>query len=156
MPFWCCRTEVNREHIAERFLRMAGYEVYYPRIRERGRARPLFPAYCFITAALQWYRARWSIGVVALLAGASGEPAIVADAIIMDLRNHEDKDGLLRLPQPPGLQRGDRVLIKCGPFVDRLALYDGQAPHERVAVLLTWLGSRRRIEMPKGHIAVSS
>ena len=98
MPFWCCRTDVNREHIAERFLRMAGYEVYCPRIRERGRAWPLFPAYCFITAALQWYRARWSIGVVALLAGASGEPAIVTDAIVMDLRNREGKDGLIRLP----------------------------------------------------------
>src|SRR5215472_15891660 len=114
MPNWCCRTEVNREHVAEQFLRLAGYQTYCPRIRERGRARPLFPSYTFITAALQWYRARWSVGVVALLAGSNGEPAIVTDAIVMDLRNREGADGLIRLPQPPQLKPGDEVRITKG------------------------------------------
>jgi hypothetical protein len=36
---------IAKAHIAEQFLRLAGYEVYCPRIRERGRARPLFPSY---------------------------------------------------------------------------------------------------------------
>ena len=111
MPYWCARTEVNREHVAEQFLRLAGYEVYCPRLRERSRARPLFPGYCFITAALQWYRARWTTGVVALLAGSNGEPASVADAIVMDLRNREGADGLIRLPQPPQLSRAIRCAL---------------------------------------------
>src|SRR5262249_36959057 len=45
-----------------------------------------------------------------------------------------ERNGFVELPAPPpGPQHGDGVLIKRGPFADRLALYDGQAPHERVA-----------------------
>jgi hypothetical protein len=36
MPYWCAQTEGNREHVAERILQMAGYEVCFPRILERG------------------------------------------------------------------------------------------------------------------------
>jgi transcription antitermination factor NusG len=153
MPYWCARTEANREHIAEQFLRLAGYEVYCPRIRERGRARPLFPAYCFITAALQWYRARWSVGVVALLAGSNGEPASVADAIVMELRNREGKDGLIRLPQPPQLKPSDPVRITGGVLCGLSGLYAGMRGPERVAVLLSALG---KVELPKGDIEAIS
>jgi transcriptional antiterminator RfaH len=149
MPYWCARTEVNREHIAEQFPRLAGYEVYCPRIRERGRARPLFPSYTFITAALQWYRARWSVGVVALLAGSNGEPASVADAIVMELRNREGKDGLIHLPQPPQLRPGDPVRITKGLLCGLSGLYAGMRGHERVAVLLSALG---KVELPKGNV----
>jgi transcriptional antiterminator RfaH len=147
MPYWCARTEINREHVAEQFLRLAGYEVYCPRLRER--ARPLFPAYCFITAALQWYRARWSVGVVALLAGSNGAPASVADAIVMDLRNREGADGLIRLPQPPQLKPGDPVRITKGLLCGLSGLYAGMRGQERVAVLLSALG---KVELVKGDI----
>jgi transcription antitermination factor NusG len=153
MPFWCARTEANREHVAERFLRMAGYEVYCPRIRERGRARPLFPAYCFITAVVQWYRARWSVGVIALLAGSNGEPAIVTDAIVMDLRSREGADGLIRLPQPPQLKPGDQVRITKGLLCGLAGLYAGMRGHDRVAVLLSALG---KVELPKGDVEAIS
>jgi transcriptional antiterminator RfaH len=146
MPYWCARTEANREHVAEQFLRLAGYQTYCPRIRERGRARPLFPAYCFITAAVQWYRARWSVGVIALLTGAGGEPAIVADAIVMELRNREGKDGLIRLPQ---LKPGDPVRIRKGLLRGLSGLYAGMRGQERVAVLLSALG---KVELAKGDI----
>ena len=149
MPYWCARTEVNREHVAERFLRLAGYEVYCPRIRERGRARPLFPSYTFIAAALQWYRARWSVGVIALLAGSNGEPASVADAIVMDLRSRERADGLIYLPQPPQLKPGDPVRITRGLLCGLSGLYAGMRGHERVAVLLSALG---KVELPKGDV----
>ena len=149
MPYWCARTEVNREHVAERFLRLAGYEVYCPRIRERGRARPLFPSYTFITAALQWYRARWSVGVIALLAASNCEPASVADAIVMDLRRREGTDGLIRLPQLPQLKPGDPVRITRGLLCGLSGLYAGMRGHERVAVLLSALG---KVELPKADV----
>jgi transcriptional antiterminator RfaH len=83
-------------------------------------------------------------------------PAKVPDKVIADLKGRE-RNGLVELPAPPaGLQRGDRVLVKRGPFADRLGLYAGQAPHERVAVLLTWLGSQRRIELPARDIVAIS
>jgi transcription antitermination factor NusG len=149
MPFWCARTEVNREHVAEQFLRLAGYQTYCPRIRERGRARPLFPSYTFITAALQWYRVRWSVGVVALLAGSNGEPASVADAIVMELRNREGKDGLIQLPQSPQLKPGDPVRITKGLLCGLCGLYAGMRGHQRVAVLLSALG---KVELPQRDV----
>jgi transcriptional antiterminator RfaH len=151
MPYWCARTEVSRERVAERFLAMAGYEVYCPRIRERGAVRVLFPSYLFIAAAAGWYTARWTVGVVGLIGLEGYEPTRIPDSEIDVIRGRE-KGGLVVLPRPPGLQRGDRVLVKRGPFADHLALYEGQMPHERVAVLLTLLGSQRRIELPKGDI----
>ena len=117
------------------------------------RARPLFPAYCFITAALQWYRARWSIGVVALLAGSNGEPASVADAIVMELRNREGEDGLIHLPQPPQLRPGDPVRITRGVLCGLSGLYAGMRGQERVAVLLSALG---KVELAKGDIEAIS
>jgi hypothetical protein len=35
-----------------------------------------------------------------------------------------------------------------GPFREHLALYAGQAAHERVAVLLQLLGGQQRAELP--------
>jgi hypothetical protein len=75
MPYWCAQIEGNREAVAERFLQMAGYSVYYPRIFERKRVRPLFPSYIFVGAALQWHKARWTVGVVRIVAGNCSDPA---------------------------------------------------------------------------------
>ena len=64
-----------REQLALRCLGLAGYETYFPRLREHrishGRRieirPPLFPGYCFLTVEAQWYAARWSIGVIGLI-----------------------------------------------------------------------------------------
>ena len=73
--YWCCaRLESNRENVARHFLQLAGYETYFPRIREQRVRRhrrvevikPLFPSYAFIAVELQWRAARWSIGVADL------------------------------------------------------------------------------------------
>ena len=53
-------------------------------------------------------------------------PARVPDRIITEIRGRE-RDGLIELPKPPGLRRGDKVQIISGPFEDHLALYDGMA-----------------------------
>ena len=63
-----------------------------------------------------------------------------------------ERDGLIELPKPPGLRRGDRVRITSGPFADHLALYQGQASHDRVAVLLQLLGGRQRTELPASAV----
>ena len=60
-----------------------------------------------------------------------------------ELRGRE-RDGLIELPKAPGLKPGDHVRIIAGPFSERLALYEGQTSHERVAVLLQFLGGRHR------------
>jgi transcription antitermination factor NusG len=109
----------------------------------------LFPGYIFVAVELQWRSARWAPGVRALIM--DGErPAVVGDHIINEIRQRE-VDGLIELPKRP-LRRGDPVRVTRGIFRDQLALYQGQAPHERIAILLTLLGSPRRIELPRDAI----
>jgi transcription antitermination factor NusG len=140
MPYWCAQTEGNREHIAERFLQMNGYQPYFPRISERGRIRPLFPSYIFVAQALQWHRARWTVGVMRIVAGSGGEPAVIGDHIIDELKGRE-KDGLVVLPEPPRLRPGDPVRVTTGLLAGALGIYAGMRGTERVAVLLGFLGS---------------
>jgi transcription antitermination factor NusG len=151
MPFWCAQTEGNREAVAERFLRMNGYEVYYPRILERCRVRPLFPSYIFIVQALQWHKARWTVGVVRIVAGTGGEPAVIGDHAINAIKKSE-KDGLVILPEPPRLRPGDPIRVTRGLLTGVLGLYAGQRGHERVAVLLAALG---RVTLPAGDVELA-
>jgi transcription antitermination factor NusG len=150
MPYWVAQCEVAREHVAERFLQLAGYSTYCPRLRERGAARPLFPSYVFIVQALQWYRARWSIGVLRLIAqGSGGEPAAVPDAVVDAIRKREH-NGLVVLPSPREIRHGDRVRIVHGPLTGLEGLVEGLRPQRRVEILLAVLG---RVELAKGDIA---
>jgi hypothetical protein len=75
-PYWCCaRLEPRREAVAQHFLKLAGYQIYVPQIREQRIRRrrqieviaPLFPCYAFIVIEGQWRSARWSVGVAALI-----------------------------------------------------------------------------------------
>ena len=75
----------------------------------------------------------------------------INDAIIEDLRGRE-RDGLIVLPPPPRLRPGDRVRITAGPLLGRLAIFAGMKPHQRVAVLLTFLGSERRVALGRHDI----
>ena|SRR5262245_2375953 len=97
MAYWACaRLQVNREALALHCLGLAGYETYFPRLRDRrirhGRkieVRPaLFPGYCFIAVELQWHAARWTAGVINLIMDGVG-PARVPDAVIAEIRSRE-------------------------------------------------------------------
>jgi hypothetical protein len=93
--------------------------------------------------------ARWSVGVVRLVAHRSGgEPTCVGDDVVDALRQRE-RDGLVVLAPAPGLRRGDPVRITRGIFTGELALYDGMRPHDRVGLLLRVLG---RVELPAGDV----
>ena len=74
-------------------------------------------------------------------------PARVPDTGCLPIR---ECDSLVELPPPPSFQRGDPVRIVRGVFTGQLALFEGQRPHERVAVLLQLLG---RVELAKRNIA---
>jgi len=144
MSYWAvARLEPRREQLALRCLGLAGYETYFPRLREHrishGRRievrPPLFPGYCFLTVEAQWYAARWSIGVIGLIMDGV-RPARVADQIIDDLRKRE-RNGLIELPKRPGPKPGDQVRILQGPFAGQLGLYAGMRAHEMLACDLT-------------------
>jgi transcriptional antiterminator RfaH len=158
--YWCyARLESNREGVAQYFLKLAGFETYFPRIREervRRRRRievtvPLFPGYCFVVIEQQWRAARWSIGVAALLM--DGErPARVPDVVLDEIRKRE-RNGAVELPKPAELKPGDPVRILSGAFEGHLALYAGMKPHERIEVLLSFLGSQQRVTLRRDAVA---
>jgi transcriptional antiterminator RfaH len=162
MSYWAvARLEPHREQLALRCLGLAGYETYFPRLREHrishGRRieirPPLFPGYCFLTVEAQWYAARWSIGVIGLIMDGI-RPARVADQIIDDLRKRE-RNGLIELPKRPALQPDDQVRILQGPFAGHLGLYAGQRAHERVLVLLALLGGQQRVELARDAVELA-
>jgi transcription antitermination factor NusG len=149
MSWWVAQTECRREDVAARFLRLAGYETYLPKVREGRAVKALFPSYLFIARAPQWYRARWSVGIVRLVAhGGGAEPTCIGGNVIDALRQRE-RGGLVVLAPAPKLKRGDPVRITRGIFTGELALYDGMRPHERVGVLLRVLG---RVQLPAGDV----
>jgi transcriptional antiterminator RfaH len=160
MAFWAAARVVPRqERLALHCLGLAGFEIYLPRLRElrivRGRRvehqPPLFPGYLFIWVELQWSRARWSPGISTLIMNGTA-PARVPDAVITELRSREGSDGLIVLPKPRGLRRGDQVRIMAGVFAGQSGLYAGMRPRDRVAVLLSLLGSARKVELPRAAI----
>jgi transcriptional antiterminator RfaH len=158
MAYWACaRLECRRETVAQHFLKLAGYQVYIPQVREQRLRRsrrveviaPLFPAYGFIVVEQQWHSARWSIGVTAIIMDGEA-PARVSDQVIDEIRRREVR-GAVELPQPL-MKVGARVRVTRGPFEGQLGLYAGMKPHERVEVLLTLLGGQTRVALPRASI----
>jgi transcription antitermination factor NusG len=156
MAFWgCVQLQPQRERYALHHLtEILGFEIYCPRIAPPRAARQkdprlLFPGYCFLLVVLQWHSAKWAPGVVRLVLD-GGTPAKVPDSIITDLKNRE-RGGLVRLPERK-LKRGDKVRVITGAMAGLEGLYHGQAPRERVEILLQILGSAQRVNLPAAGI----
>lgn len=127
MPHWtAARLQPHREALALNFLKLRGFETYFPRIRERRVVRgrrvlvtpPLFPGYAFVAIELQWHAARWSPGVLSLVMDGD-RPAKVPDTDIADLRACE-RNGFVVLPeqlrQSSSFRLGDRLRVRGGPL----------------------------------------
>ena len=157
MAYWCAaRLQPHREALALHCLGLAGYETYYPRLRDRrirfGRTvenRPaLFLGYAFVLIQLQWHTARWAPGTLGLIMVG---PAKVPDGVIDEIRRRE-VGGLIELAPPPALRRGARVRILHGPFTGHLAIFADMRPRQRVEILLQLLGGEQRVDLPKADI----
>jgi transcriptional antiterminator RfaH len=160
MGFWAAaRIEPRREQLALHCLGLSGFEMYYPRLRDRvvrfgrriERRSALFPGYVFVLIELQWHAARWAPGVLGLIMDGV-TPARVPDRAITEIRRRE-VDGLIDLPWD-GLRRGDRVRILRGPFTGHLAIFADTKPRERVAVLLHVLGGQQRVTLAERNVEV--
>jgi transcriptional antiterminator RfaH len=148
MSFWSV-ARIQREALAIHCLSLAGYQTYLPRLRTHRMVHgrrvelrpPLFPGYCFVWVEAQWYSARWSPGVAALIMDGTS-PARVPPGVIDEIRRRE-VGGLIELARQ-GIRRGDRVRILRGPFKAHLAIFHDSKPRDRVEVLMKLLGSVQR------------
>jgi transcriptional antiterminator RfaH len=112
----------------------------------------LFPGYLFVLIELQWRAAHYCPGVLRLVMDGL-QPARVPATAIAEIKSRE-RNGLIALPDR--FKRGDQVRILRGPFRERLAIYAGMAPHERVAVLLQLLGGVQRVTLAADAIEPAS
>lgn len=159
MPWIVGVTKPSQEAIAAVNLERQGYQYYYPRIKQAKAGKdpviePLFRRYLFIFIVDQWYSLRSTRGMSHVLLGEDG-PRTVAAAIIASLRAREGKDGLFQLTAPPKYQAGDKIRIEDGPFAGRLALYEGQAAHERHRVLMDMLGGQVSVTLDECLLAAA-
>jgi transcription antitermination factor NusG len=141
--YWAvAQTESQREHVAAKFLAQENYETYLPRIAVKGareRVVPLFPAYLFVRIVDRWWSIRWTVGILRVLMS-DEQPAAISDKTIAAIQKREGENGLVKLPKPPGLKRGQSVRVVSGSFADRVGIYDGTTSGDRVRILLELLG----------------
>jgi transcription antitermination factor NusG len=132
----------GREHVAE---------VYLPRVKVKKRIVPLFPGYVFLRLKDRWYPIVNSPGVARLLMSGD-KPAKLDDSIIIELRRRE-RNGVVKLAQPPRLRPGQRVKVVRGSFDGQVGLYEGMRGADRERVLLELLGRQVRIELASADVA---
>jgi transcriptional antiterminator RfaH len=148
MPYWSvAQCETHREPVAANFLMAAGFETYLPKIKAQSRITPLFPGYLFVKIVDRWWSVNNTIAVIQLLRSGD-QPAQLRDEIVSSIKNKE-RNGLVKLPQPPGLKIGDKVRIVRGSFQDRLGIFDGMSGRDRSHILLELLGRQVRVEIRK-------
>jgi transcriptional antiterminator RfaH len=145
------RSKPRKEDILWRQLRAREIEVFYPRMKVQPvnprarKVRPYFPGYMFIQADLDEAGVstfKWmphSIGLVTF----GGEPAHVPDNLIYAIRQRIEEINQAGGELFDGLQKGDQLKIKDGPFKGYNAIFDARLDGtERVRVLLEFLSDR--------------
>jgi transcription antitermination factor NusG len=158
MPqFWyAVRSKPRKEDVVWRQIVSQGFEAYYPRIRvtpvnpRSRKVKPYFPSYLFVNADLdlaglstfQWIP--HSIGLVSF----GGEPAVVPDQLIQAIQKRVGEVNSAGGELFDGLQAGEAIWIKEGPFRGYEAIFDARLPgSERVRVLIEFLGNKRKVAL---------
>lgn len=146
MEHWyALHAKPHKERQVAEHLRQRNVEVYLPLVRvnpvnpRAARKRPYFPCYLFGRIDLQVAGAgalQWTPGLRRLV-GFGGQPAIVPDNFVSELKRRlgqiQAAGGLVF----DGLERGDPIKIVVGPFAGYEAVFDSRLPgSQRVRVLL--------------------
>ncbi len=161
MGWWVAQLQPNRSALACGCLARLGYGTYFPRTREHRQSygrrteveAPLFPGYLFVLIAAtgQWHAANVAPGVRHIVRTGL-TPATVSDEVIADIRRREHA-GLVMLPERQ-LQPGAPIRVITGPLSGLNGLCADMNGHQRIGVLLEFLGSERRLELHRDHVEV--
>lgn len=163
--WYVVQTQANGEFRAAENLRRQGFDVYLPRYQKRRlharkvdfTAKPLFPRYLFVAidiAAQRWRAIQSTFGVTSLISNGA-DPAVLADGIVNGLKAREDNKGFITMNREPDFARGDKVRVLAGAFIDSAALFDGDADHDRVSILLDMLGRKVRVLLDATMVAAA-
>jgi transcriptional antiterminator RfaH len=159
--WFCLKTQPKHEKLAAQFLRsQASLEVFCPMLRfqratvsgKKWFEEALFPGYIFARFP---YRTHFrlvasSMGVTKVV-GFGGQPAVVGEEIIEELREFARDNEVVEIA--PQVAPGDEVTVLDGPFKGLRAVVTRIMPaKERVAVLLDLLGTQREVEVTLGRV----
>ena len=144
----------KERQVAEQ-LRQRKVDVYLPLIHvnpvnpRASRYRPYFPGYLFARVDLQTVGPKalqWTPGLRRLV-GFDGQPAIVPEYLVVEVKRRLDQIQAAGGLAFDGLARGDAVKIVAGPFIGYEAVFDARLPgRERVRVLLELIAHSQRRE----------
>lgn len=152
--WYALRSKPRKEDVVWRQALSLGFEVYYPRLRvhpvnpRAKKLQPYFPGYLFVKtdieqvglSVFQWMP--HTLGLVSF----GGEPALVPENLLQAIQKRVDEINAAGGQVFDGLQPGDIVWIREGPFHGFEAIFDARLPgSERVRVLLEFLGNHRQI-----------
>ncbi len=146
--WYVLRTKPKKEHFVQQQLVARQVPLYFPAVRVKpvnpraSKVRPYFPGYLFVRADLEQEGQNafsWLPGTVGLVQF-GGEPAVVPDNLVHELKERLALLAEAEQAQQNGLRQGDRVRIVSGPFAGYEAIFDLRlAGKERVQVLLAFL-----------------
>ena len=147
-------TKPKQELIAQDNLLRQNYNVRLPLVRKIARRKvtlePLFPRYIFLqpsTAEQSLSPVRSTTGVSSIIRFGM-ELAVLPEGTcqrIMDFAEAQQQGGLESLLSLQGIEVGDKVLIKSGPFAGLEGLVSAIAK-DRVLVLMSLLGKEQPIK----------
>jgi len=154
--YWRCVYCKPREaKVAKFYLEKGGFEIFYPLIKEKKKVagkikeihKELFPNYLFVRFSVEDYRTvKYTKGVSRVVLGDNGEPAVVDDEIINAIKRRM-KDGFVVLEER-GFKKGEKVLIKDGPFKGFEAVFLKEIkPRDRVLILLKTITGELKLEI---------
>ncbi len=135
-------TKPRAEDSTALLLLNAGIEVLNPKIRTIRYFRrkymeaieALFPCYIFalFDTGTHSHMIRYTRGVRYVV---GGESPLVVHAEIISAVKERMKDGIVR-PEPDHYSRGDKILIKEGPFKDFYGIFERNIPGKDRAMIL--------------------
>ena len=160
--WYALRSKPRKEEVLWKQLLARDIEVYFPRIRvhpvnpRSHKLRPYFPGYMFVHVDLDEVgqsKFNWmpfAIGLVSF----DGDPAIVPDNLIFEVRKRVDEIAAAGGEFYDGLKPGEPVRISSGPFAGYEAIFDMRLPgSERVRVLIQMLTDRNvPVELKAGQV----
>lgn len=159
MPWTVAQTHPNAAGVACANLHRQGFEYYNPMIKERvklkhgvaWRSAQMFSNYLFVQIVDQWRALKLTNGISQLLMLEHEKPALIQDEYIISLRAKEGKDGLIVLNKSK-FNKSNAVQVKSGPFAYQVGMFDGMSSRDRVFVLLSMLGTKRRVEIAEDNL----
>ncbi len=154
MNWYAIYTKPSCEDSTTQLLRNAGIEILNPKIRikkyQRGKylavVEPLFKNYIFARFDNNRHNQmiRFTRGVKYIVG--KENPVAVPIEIIRAISEHMDDRSIIN-PVPDAFSKGDRVLVKEGPFANFYGIFEREVPgRDRIVILLEALGSRLEIE----------